>query len=455
MNSTLKAFSQSASTRSLATATFLIVFAASALASGNLQVIYRFQGGTDGFNPSGALLIDNAGNLYGTTVEGGTIGSCGPDQGSCGTVFQLTPPAHPGDPWTETVLYRFIGGADGYGPGSALVADKDGNLYGTTALGGVRENGTVFELKRPASPGAAWSHHVLYGFQGVPSGRGDGDGSLPGPIVFDTKGNLYGTTDGGGACTEFEGLVNCYGSVFELAAPSQPGGAWTESVLHRFGTTGDSNPHGGVVFDNKGNLYGTAYLGGAYGFGGVFELTPPSAPGNPWSEATLYDFNNIDGGVPNGSLRFDNAGNLYGTTLQGGAANMGTVFALTPPASANEPWTETVLYSFQSSSDGDSPLASVIFDKSGNLFSTDWIGGEFNRGTVFQLTPPSNDGVWTKTTLHNFGSGQDGQEPTAALIWGPDGLLYGTTANGGSKATSQCMLDGYAWTCGVVFRIKP
>ena len=113
------------------------------------------------------------------------------------------------------------------------------------------------------------------------------------------------------------------------------------------------------------------------------------------------------------------------------------------------------LYSFQSITDGDSPLGSVIFDKSGNLFSTDWMGGEFNRGTVFQLTPPSNGGEWTKTTLHDFGSGQDGQEPTAGLIWGHDGLLYGTTANGGSKATSQCMLDGYAWTCGVVFRIEP
>ena len=454
MNRTLNLFTLFVSKRSLAISIALVVLVGSALAGSNEQVIYRFKGDSDGYNPSGALLIDSAGNLYGVTARGGASGPCGPNPHGCGTVFQLTPPAQPGDPWVKTVLYSFTGGGDGYAPGFALVADKNGNLYGTTAAGGSSENGTVFELKRPSTTGAAWIHRVLYAFKGVPSGRGDGDGSLPGSIVFDRTGNLYGTTDGGGFCTKFEGLVNCYGSVFELAAPSEPGGAWTETILYRFGTTGESNPHGGVIFDNNGNLYGTTYLGGV-GFGGVFELTPPSAPGSPWTEEALYNFNNTDGGVPNGSLLFDSAGNLYGTTLQGGAANMGTVFELSPPASPGNPWTETVLHVFQSSGDGNAPLANVIFDKSGNLFSTAWMGGAFRQGTVFQLTPPSDGGEWTETTLHNFGSGNDGQEPSAGLIWGHDGALYGTTVMGGSNPSSQCILDGYAWTCGTVFRIEP
>jgi uncharacterized repeat protein (TIGR03803 family) len=455
MNRTLNVFTLCVARRSLAISISLVVLVASALAGSNEQVIYRFQGGSDGYNPSGNLLADNAGNLYGTTVEGGTGGSCGYNENGCGTVFQLKPPAHFGDPWIETVLYRFRGSGDGYYPTSALVADKNGNLYGTTAEGGFNGNGTIFELKRPFSPGAAWTHRVLYDFQGVPSGRGDGDGSQPDGVVFDAAGNLYGATLGGGFCSEFEGLVNCFGSVFELAAPSEPGGAWTESVLHRFGASGDSNPHDGVIFDNNGNLYGTTYLGGAYGFGGVFELSAPTAPGSYWTEKALYDFNNTDGGAPNGSLVFDSAGNLYGTTLQGGPANMGAVFELTPPASPGGSWTETVLYSFQSNGDGNSPLANVIFDKAGNLFSTAWMGGNLRQGTVFQLTPSSSGGEWTETILHNFGSGSDGQEPNDGLIWGHDGALYGTTAQGGSKSSAQCRLDGYAWSCGVVFRIEP
>lgn len=454
MNRTLNVFSLFVSKRSLAISISLIVLVGSAVAGSNEQVIYRFQGGSDGYNPSGDLLADSAGNLYGTTVEGGTGGSLCYNQNGCGTVFQLTPPAHSGDPWVETVLYRFTGGSDGYYPTSALVADKNGNLYGTTADGGSRDNGTIYELRRPTSPGGAWTHRVLYAFQGVPGGRGDGDGSQPDGVVFGAAGNLYGATLWGGFCTKFDGMVNCSGSVFELAAPSEPGGAWTESVLYRFGALGDSNPHSGVIFDKNGNLYGTTYDGGAFA-GGVFELTPPSAPGSAWTETTIVDFNSIDGGAPNDSLVFDSAGNLYGTTLIGGAANMGAVIELTPPASPGGSWTETVLYSFQSSGDGNSPLANVIFDKSGNLYSTAWMGGDFNRGTVFQLTPPSNGGEWTETTLHNFDSGvDDGQEPEGGLIWS-HGALYGTTTQGGSKPSDQCMLDNYAWSCGVVFRIEP
>jgi len=458
MHRPLNVYSLFVSNRLMAIAISLVVLVASAPAASNEQVLYRFQGGSDGYNPSEALLGDSSGNFYGTTVEGGTGGTCGYDGDGCGTVFELSPPAQSGGPWVETVLYRFTGGSDGYWPSAALVADKNGNLYSTTSAGGVNDNGTIFELQRPSTPGGAWTYRLLYDFQGVPSGKGDGDGSQPSGVVFDAAGNLYGTTNGGGFCTDFEGLVNCYGSVFELAAPA-PGGAWTESVLFRFGESGDSfsNPHGGVVFDKKGNLYGTTYVGGAFA-GGVFELMPPSAPGSAWRAKILDNFDSTDGGGPNGTLVFDGAGNLYGTTVIGGTANMGAVFEASPPTSPGGSWTETVLYSFQSfesSQDGNSPLASVIFDKSGNLFSTAWMGGDSNRGTVFQLTPSSNGGEWTETTLHNFGSGNDGQEPDGGLIWGQDGALYGTTTQGGSNSSAQCKLDGYAWSCGTVFRIEP
>ncbi len=437
------------------------------------ELIYRFQGGSDGFWPAGSLLADKAGNLYGTTAEGGRTGtSCGHGLYGCGTVFELTPPAQAGGPWTHTVLYSFKGGVDGYDPGAALVADKNGNLYSTTAAGGTGNCveggatgcGTIFELMRPASLDAQWIHRVLYSFTGNPSGKGNGDGALPSGVVFDEAGNLYGTADGGGFCeTPVDSGPICYGIVFELAAPDQSGAAWTESVLYRFGMAGLSNPHGGVIMDVQGNLYGTTYLG-TNGLGGVFELMPPSSSGDSWTENTLLDFSfsdgsDINGGAPNGALVFDAAGNLYGTTLMGGPANQGTVFQLAPPASPAGSWTETVLYSFQSAPDGNSPLANVIFDNGGNLFSTTWQGGNYgdNGGTVFELTPPTpQGGGWTETALHMFGAGNDGAEPTAGLIFGPGGALYGTTTTGGStKDSERCQLDAYAWTCGVVFRIVP
>lgn len=439
-------------------ATCLVVFTATALASAQEDVIYRFKGGSDGYYPTGALLQDSAGNLYGTTAEGGNGKICSQTTPTgCGTVFELTPPAQSGGAWTEAVLYRFQGKNDGYSPNGNLVADKNGNLYGTTAVGGASNYGTLYELERPSSNGT-WTHHVLYSFKGNPKGRGDGDGSLPSSVIFDAQGNLYGTTDVGGFCTSYQGLVTCYGTVFKVAPPSQLGGDWTESVLYRFGSSGYSDPHGGVILDGNGNLYGTTYVGG-HGGGGVFELSPS---GNNWTAKTILDFGSIttfpyfpDGAAPSGALVFGGAGDLYGTTLIGGTANSGTVFMLTPPSSEGA-WTETVLYSFASSGDGNSPLANVIFDNAGNLYSTDWMGGAYRQGTVFQLAPNSQDGNWTETILHSFGSGGDGEQPTGGLIFGQDGALYGTASQGGStKHSSECSLDGYAWTCGIVFRVAP
>jgi uncharacterized repeat protein (TIGR03803 family) len=447
---------------SLTIALCLAVFAVEASASRE-EVIYRFQGGSDGYYPTGSLLQDKAGNLYGTTVEGGTRLLCGENYPiGCGTVFQLTPPANPSGEWVETVLYRFQGGADGNFPTGNLVADGNGNLYGTTGGGGAGDNGTVFELERPSSPNGTWTHNVLYDFLGVPSGRGDGDGSFPMSVVFDASGNLYGTTVGGGHCTSFEGMVSCYGTVFELVPPTQPGGLWTESVLHRFAVAGLSNPQASVILDEKGNLYGTTYVG-TQGGGGVYKLRRPDSSGEGWAAKTLFDFDIMsgppyfpEGGAPDDTLIFDGKGNLYGTTLIGGSANAGAVFELAP-ATAGGAWTETVLYSFQSTGDGNSPEANLIFDQAGNLYGTTSMGGEFRNGIVFRLTPPASEGgEWGETILHGFGSGSDGKQPTGGLIYGLDGALYGTASQGGSTSNStNCLLDDYAWTCGVVFRVVP
>jgi hypothetical protein len=263
----------------------------------------------------------------------------------------------------------------------------------------------------------------------------------------------------GGFCETNDNITTCFGSVFRLSPPGHSGGAWTETVLYRFSVNGLSDPHGGVILDAKGNLYGTTYTGGLgpYDIGGVFELSPPSGGEGKWTLTPLFEFDNSDGGAPNGSLIFDKAGNLYGTTLIGGTSGYGTAFELSPPASGSGAWTETILHNFLTNGDGNSPLANLIFDGQGNLYGTNWWGGEFgeyNAGTVFQLSPSAGGG-WTETTLHNFGSGDDGSEPTGGLIFGPDGLLYGTASQGGGADTNNCMLDNYAWTCGIVFAVKP
>ena len=217
-----------------------------------------------------------------------------------------------------------------------------------------------------------------------------------------------------------------------------------EQVLYSFNDNGTDglNPVAGVISDGAGNLYGTTGYGGAYGFGAVFELTPGS--GGTWTEIVLHSFNNKDGDNPYSGLIFDTSGNLYGTTVWGGAYGGGTVFELTPGSGGT--WTETVLHSFKDSGkDGNSPYASLIFDASGDLYGTTSEGGTYvSGGTVFQLTPGTN-GKWTEKVLHSFvDNGRDGLNPNAGLIFDTAGNLYGTTYNGGSAAGR-----------GTVFRLTP
>src|ERR1700674_3966070 len=341
---------------------------------------------------------------------------------------------------TFAVLYDFTG-TDGAIPEAGLVRDTAGNLYGTTEVGGAGNYGTVFELTPTA--GGAWTEKVLHTFN--LNGK---DGAYPATsLIFDAAGNLYGTTVGGGKYYD--------GTVFELTPKA--GGSWTEKVYSFSGKDGESPWGAGLIVDAAGNLYGTTFYGGSGtcnndGFGGcgtVFELTTKAGGG--WAEKVLYSFrdNGKDGNYPYASLIFDAAGNLYGTTVAGGKYYDGTVFELTPKAGGA--WTEKLLHTFKGS-DGYSPYASLIFDASGNLYGTTSGDGSGTCnsdgcGTVFELIPKAGGG-YTENVLHSF-NGSDGSSPYASLIFDASGNLYGTTLSGGGF-TSRC-----TYGCGTVFELTP
>jgi uncharacterized repeat protein (TIGR03803 family) len=378
------------------------------------KVLYSFRGGSDGTNPSTGLVADGAGNLYGTTTDGGT-GAC---SGGCGTVFELKPAA---GGWTESVIYNFQAGNDGAAPSACLIFDRAGNLYGTTISGGPAFDGTVFQLT-PAQ-GGEWNESVLHGFS-------DHDGAYPvDRLIVDQSGNLYGTTVFGG---RFHG-----GTAFRLSPPAQ-GGGWTLTTLHDFTGGADGiDPEAGLISDARGALYGTTIAGN------IFKLTHQAE----WSLKVLYVFGGGSnaGQLSEGSLLFGQNGALYGTQkFGGGPANAGAVYQLTPPASGSGAWTETTIYRFSGGADGAYPLAGVISDSVGNLYGTTAGNGQSSLGTMYRLTPPGvPGGAWTETTLHTFAGGSDGSGPAAGLIFGRGGALYGTTAGGG------------AFGKGTVFKVVP
>jgi uncharacterized repeat protein (TIGR03803 family) len=402
------------------------------------KVLHNFNG-KDGYEPKAGLIFDPSGNLYGTTIFGGTSFEEGGAYGY-GTVFELRPKA--GGGWAEKVLYSFCSLTnciDGDYP-SGLIFDTSGNLYGTTSEGGAYGGGTVFELTPKAAGG--WAEKVLYSFN---ANSTDGYGSLAG-LVFDASGNIYGTTYFGGASGN--------GTVFELMPKADSG--WVEKVLYSFnGGTDGNGVNAGLIIDALGNLYGTTSEGGTHYAGTVFRLTH-KADGR-WTEKILHNFgyyNGKDGSTPNGSLILDARGNLYGTTYFGGdricdGYGCGAVFELTPKAGGS--WTETVLHNFNANGkDGYYPQANLIFDASGNLYSTTYEGGGYicgyyTCGTAFELTPKAGGG-WTEKVLHRFCSPAtcgDGIFPLSGLIFDASGNLYGTTAAGG------------AYGFGAVFEITP
>jgi uncharacterized repeat protein (TIGR03803 family) len=342
----------------------------------SLEVLYSFcsvTGCTDGITPESELISDAAGNLYGTTSEGGVYSGCGH---GCGTVFELTPLAN--GFWTETVLYSFTGGADGGTPLAGLIFDATGNLYGTTSVGGDHSSqfcgsagcGVVFMLK-PHTNGK-WTEKVLHRFC---SRLGCPLGASPNGVILDTSGNVYGTTIQGGTVGA--------GVVFRLSPAAK--GAWTGKLLHTFGIGDDGANPNGVSIDGAGNLYGTTKLGGTHRAGTVFQLAQHA--NGKWYEKILHNFcpstNCADGELPYAGVTLDASGNLYGTTFYGGIAGYGTVFKMTPGASGR--WTETVIYDFLYGE--GNPDAGLALDATGNLFSRTDNGGEYGFGTVFEVIP--------------------------------------------------------------------
>jgi uncharacterized repeat protein (TIGR03803 family) len=362
-------------------------------------VLYVFRGHAqnDGATPEGGLVIDEAGNLYGTTGYGGS-GPCLLLGGAvgCGTVYELSPPAKQGDPWTETVLYSFRGGKDGYVASGDLVFDKTGNLYGATLFGG---------------------------------GKGT------------TCDSLYG-----GQC----------GTIFKLSPPKTKGGKWTEKVLQSFGGGADgASPNGGLVLDSKGVIYGTTSSGGNQsckgdgylGCGTVFKLAPSLATSARWGETILHRFQGYpnDGELSSAGLVLDSEGSLYGTTTGGGSQAAGVVFRLSVGKSARF-WAEDILHTFSGTTDGALPRAGLTFDSAGNLYGAAR-GGTLPGGVLFRLIPTSGH-EWTYSLLYNLRGSPDGKWPDATLVFGGRLARYGTTTEGGTGGACQ---QG----CGVVFEAEP
>lgn len=377
------------------------------------KVLYTFCSQNDcddGAGPKAGLIADKKGNLFGTTYVGGGLADAG-------TVFELASNG------AETVLHSFTQSPDGSLPQAGLITDK-GDLYGTTSLGGSADYGAVFKLEPPSQGQTGWTETVLYSF------TGSADGNLPiASLIADKTGNLYGTTYGGGA----DGV----GVVFQVA----PDG--TETVLYSFtGGLGSGNdggvPSAGLLADKAGDLYGTTSLGGTDDDGTVFKLAPPSEGQTEWTETVLHSFAGSDGSNPVAILVTDGNGNLYGTTEYGGVSSAGVVFQIAQAG------TYKTLYSFTGGADGSRPLAGLLIDTAGDLYGTTIGGGANSAGTVFKLS--YHGGNWTEKVLHSFTGGRDGGNPWAGVIIDKKGDLYGTAAYGG--ASTNC--EG----CGVIFKLK-
>jgi len=304
---------------------------------------------TDGQYPETRVTLDSAGDVYGTTYQGGAH--------DCGTVFELTLSSD--GQWVENTLHDFTCD-DGAASIGGLAIDAQGNVYGGTIGGGAYDHGVVFELTRGSN--GQWTNRVLHSFSSS-AGIGVSTG-----LIFDLAGNLYGAT-------QFE--------IFVLT-PDVHGG-WKERTAYPFKKSGGYSPFGDMTFDQAGNLYGTNYWGGRHGRGTAFKLTPHSR--GDWSSTVLHSFcgGQADGCYPLSGVLLDSAGNLYGTTQFGGLHANGVVFKLAP--SANGRWSEKLLHTFTGGRDGGVPEAGLLMGTSGNLYGTVELHGEKEHGLVFEIMP--------------------------------------------------------------------
>jgi uncharacterized repeat protein (TIGR03803 family) len=320
------------------------------------------------------------------------------------------------------VLRAFTGGNDGGGLWGSLVFDTRGNLYGTTSGAGAYGQGIVFKLALGSN--GKWTETVLHNFPSFPN---DGQGPTSN-LTVDAGGNLYGTAAGGGE--------HHSGVAFKLAK-----GSWVESILYSFCAkpkcSDGGSPYAGLVRDKTGNMFGTGYA--------AFELSPGS---DGWKEVALHDFacRNKDGCEPLAGVILDAAGNVYGTTEMGGnprcGGGCGTVYQLRPTSGG---WKEHILHDFGAIGDGAVPgVGALILDSAGNLYGTTGGGGTTGNGTVFKLTLGASS-RWKETILHSFTGGANGIEPTAGVVMDKAGNLYGTTSAGG---TNSC-------GCGLIYKLVP
>jgi uncharacterized repeat protein (TIGR03803 family) len=403
----------------LATGVWLALPADVAAASSG-KIIYSFAGGADGAYPESDLVMDAAGNLYGTTVQGG--GSC-----DCGTVFELI---RTKDGWKHQVLYSFAGGSnDGANPTTGLVFDSAGNLYGTTLHGGSTYGyGAVFKLA-PNSHGG-WSESILYSFGGY------GGGMYPSDLIFDAEGNLYGTADGGMDTTVCGGPVELgCGIVFRLTR--KPDGTWTETTIYSFAGAPDAAvPIGPIVLGADGSFYGASVYGGTgpcilgnlgisppNGCGALYKLSPI---GEGWSETVVYSFFRGRGFArnPSGGLHVEESGRILGTSTYGGDGD-GAFFQI---GEAKEGWEQSILYRFYGDPDGRNPVGRLAKGSQGNLFGATEGGGTKDCGTVFALEHTERG--WKERILLNLDS-YTACLPQAGPIVDSQGHVYGTTFYGG------------------------
>ena len=385
-----------------------LIFALSGVLSGgttaSAQTLTTVTSMTDGQNPWGSLVADANGNLFGTAELGGA---------GYGTVFEIAKTSS-GYASTPTTLVIFDNTNGAY-PFAGLIIDANGNLFGTTQQGGANAVGTVFEIAK-TSTGYASTPTTLFDFD-YTNGAGPEGG-----LIADANGNLFGTTSLGGAYFN--------GTVFEIAKTSS-GYASTPTILVSFDGSNGGNPQAGLIADANGNLFGTTNVGGANEYGVVFEVAKTSS-GYANSPTILFNFDNTNGAIPQAGLIADANGNLFGTTSGGGANGYGVVFEIAKTSSGYAT-TPTILFNFDNTN-GASPVAGLIIDANGNLFGTTSQGGGGGDGTVFEIVKSSSVYASTPTTLASF-NGSNGSLPPAGLIADTNGNLFGPTVNGGSNNT--------------------
>jgi uncharacterized repeat protein (TIGR03803 family) len=402
-----------------------VVRAGAATSSFTLAPIYTFSGADGGGMPFD-LTVDSDGALYGTTQTGGAHNQ--------GVVFKLTPPAPGTSRWTETVLHSFAG-PDGAYPYFKPTLDSQGALYGATILGGINDLGVAFKLTPPVAPSTQWTETKIFDFTsaiGSPAG---------GAFVLDSAGALYGTTQ--------------QGTVFKLTPPVPPAMQWTGVALYTFpGGMNGVYPGLTLVMDTSGALYGGTTTYGKPGNDVVFKLTPPgpdctpTAP-NLWCETVLYSFSGgADGGQVFGGVTMDSHGALYGAAVAGGAYDFGLVFKLTPPTPPSTQWTKTTLYSFTGGAGGGGPFSAPLL-VGGALYGATMLGcsGPFpSCGAIYRLRPPVPPSTqWTEDTLWSFTGRADGPGPTAGLTFAPSNFGLGVAVYGSAPNqifTLQCAPRG-------------